>query len=363
MINEHEGWAVGGGPDWREWILPHVIYRGFDPQGDHILRTQDGGITWQDVTPPELMPGSPGPVKEAFGAFLDANKAWVTYFYTDYSGPDPAIVWRTEDGGRSWEPSSHIVLSEITANHRPKYWVISNDGRYGWLYAESGVGLGNEGFALYRTGDRGANWELLSDPEIGGIEQGCYKTGMDFIGSSIGWITPYCAAAIGGADYFKTEDGAATWDYQRLPYPDQEPDFFEDAYCKTHSPSLFSEMEGALVVECGTPESGTSRYLYLTIDAGETWQTSPVPEGELLFLDRSHVWALGQKIYKTEDGGRSWTMVKFLNWRGQFSFVNQRLGWAVARSWTTEFSEVEMALVHTSDGAETWSELKPVVAP
>jgi photosystem II stability/assembly factor-like uncharacterized protein len=363
MINAYEGWAVGGGPDWREWIRPHVLNRGGDPQGDHILATRDGGITWQDVTPPELMPGLQGPVKEAFGEFLDEDNAWVTYYHTDFSPPDPAIVWRTADGGRSWESSSRIPLSEVTANYRPTYWASSNGGRYGWLYAESGIGLGNEYFALYSTSDSGSSWVLMSDPSIGGIEQGCYKTGMDFIASSIGWITPYCNAAIGGAAFYRTEDGAATWEHRDLPNPDQEPDFFEGAFCRVHSPSLFSELEGALVVECEKPNSGTSRYLYLTIDDGETWQTSPVPVGEILFLDRSHAWVLGQNLYKTENGGQSWTWVKFVNWRGQFSFVNQLLGWAVARSWAEESYEVEIALVRTSDGAETWSELKPVVAP
>jgi hypothetical protein len=46
-----------------------------------------------------------------------------------------------------------------------------------------------------------------------------------------------------------------------------------------------------------------------------------------------------------------------VNWDGQFSFVDDLHGWAVARN------EQEIALVRTQNGGTSWSILKPVSAP
>jgi len=48
--------------------------------------------------------------------------------------------------------------------------------------------------------------------------------------------------------------------------------------------------------------------------------------------------------------------VKALAWEGQFSFVDEGLGWAVA--WGENDS---IALVRTRDGGRTWEQLEPYV--
>jgi len=68
-------------------------------------------------------------------------------------------------------------------------------------------------------------------------------------------------------------------------------------------------------------------------------------------------WSVGRDLYLTLDGGFSWTKVKSVTWDGQFSFVSQALGWAVARS------EEAIALVTTSDGGRSWTEIQPRIAP
>ena len=56
MLDPTMGWAIGGAED-------------------HVLRTDDGGETWHDVTPPEPAPIAEEPGKIASGFFLDANRA------------------------------------------------------------------------------------------------------------------------------------------------------------------------------------------------------------------------------------------------------------------------------------------------
>ena len=54
-------------------------------------------------------------------------------------------------------------------------------------------------------------------------------------------------------------------------------------------------------------------------------------------------WALGRDIYRTVDGGATWSFVHAVTWDGQFSFVDDQHGWAVARN------EQEIALVRTAE--------------
>jgi photosystem II stability/assembly factor-like uncharacterized protein len=96
-------------------------------------------------------------------------------------------------------------------------------------------------------------------------------------------------------------------------------------------------------------------YVYATPDEGLTWRADPYPGGELHFLSREVVLAVGRQIHRSDDGGRSWTLVGEVFWDGQFSFPTDQLGWAVARSGD------ELALVRTADGGRSWQQLSPQI--
>jgi photosystem II stability/assembly factor-like uncharacterized protein len=138
---------------------------------------------------------------------------------------------------------------------------------------------------------------------------------------------------------------------------------------------LFSEEEGALILTCGKFEKSSSstisRYLS-TDDGGRTWRTRQFPGGELQYLNPSTAWAIGTAsgydpdfklpgepidIYQSLDGGSKWTPLGPVSWSGQFSFVTESLGWAVARS------DEESAVVRTTDGGRNWTILKPRIGP
>ncbi len=58
---------------------------------------------------------------------------------------------------------------------------------------------------------------------------------------------------------------------------------------------------------------------------------------------------------KSTDGGLSWVKIKTVNWDGQFSFVDEKTGWAVA----TDGEEI--ALVFTQDGGHNWQLILPAI--
>jgi photosystem II stability/assembly factor-like uncharacterized protein len=68
-------------------------------------------------------------------------------------------------------------------------------------------------------------------------------------------------------------------------------------------------------------------------------------------------WALSRDIYQTKDGGLTWEKIKTVNWDGQFDFVNEQTGFAVARS------ESRIALVRTFNAGRSWESLKTVLMP
>ncbi len=66
-------------------------------------------------------------------------------------------------------------------------------------------------------------------------------------------------------------------------------------------------------------------------------------------------FAFDRHIHQTLDGGQSWEFVKTVQWDGQFNFVSEQIGWAVARDGDA------LALVTTTNGGKTWSLLKPSI--
>lgn len=339
MVSPDQGWAIGG----------------LEGASDHVFRSGDGGRTWTDVTPQEPAPEIGDPRKVAVGYFLNASHGWVTY-YVDT--PEPLIqqlrVWATQDGGASWTPSRALELEFFgTADYPPVLGF--EDTQSGWLVARHGpAGMNKYPIYLLRTADGGLNWELAITPAEGGL-QSCRKSGIVFADLSVGWATlSDCPTPV--PELAMTSDGGRTWTAMPLPAPEKRPDLFDTDICEGHSPQLISPSHGALAVSCTTGLK--LNFVYITRDGGLTWSAHVYPGGELILLNQRTAYAIGgQKIYQSIDGGQTWEWVKTVQWDGQFSFVSDLVGWAVARTGEA------IALVNTTDGAQTWGLIKPSLAP
>ena len=321
----------------------------------HVLRTQDGGATWSDVTPAERAI-SPGEAKRsASGFFLDPYLAWVVYFPEQFvGGPetlDGLSGWLTSDGS-NWLTST--IRAPMDINEGGPI-VRFADEDHGWILVAFAVGAGQRGYTLLRTTDGGLSWDAIQTPPDS--LSSCDKTAIAFADPAVGWMTNECPFELAGGVFVdQTTDGGNTWQQLELnPPAGQGP--FADTYlvCRSHSPNLRSATRGALIVECRRQSGGLVSFLYSTDDAGQKWRISTYPGGALLLLNDTSGWALSREIHKTENGGQTWRLIKEVNWDGQFSFVNEELGWAVARS------EQAIALVRTTNGARTWSVLEPVI--
>lgn len=343
MLDTTVGWAIGGR----------------NGSSDRVLHTGDGGQSWRDVTPPEPAPAQGKPNKIAVGFFLDTDTGWVTYHFSDYfHKPVAATVWRTGDGGRTWQSSEMLAVGDAEFYLPSHIWFV--DSRNGWLLVHVGAGMQKDYVMIFKAANGGQRWQRIIDPYRNPDIQSCDKTGMEFADAQTGLMTKDCHGVIAGAFIHWTHDGGLTWQEQPLPSPSSDPGLFESsAACGTYWPTLFSAESAVLAVKCVRYRDDIRQevnFVYRTADAGQTWQATPYPGGALQFVDAGTGWALTRDIYKTEDGGQSWTRISAVDWDGQFSFVNQQQGWAVARS------EAEIGLVHSADGGQTWQLLQPRIA-
>lgn len=341
MFSESDGWSLAtprGGGD------------------NHLLITTDGGLSWQDRSPPQ-------PENEehqtAIANFFDLAHGWVVYTPSDPLSPsDEMYIWRTRDGGGTWLPSNSLDRSGLAETFSPSHLQFI-DLLNGWLLVHVGVGMNHDYIALYRTNDGGVSWVRIQDPFVKDSSiQACYKTGMQFTDPNNGWITGDCSGVSAGALLFHSEDGGESWEFVQLPEP--IPGLFAEPgpACGTYSPVFLEPSLGHLVVRCNLPESEIflmEYFGYKTEDAGLNWVTETFPGGELVMIDELTRWAMGNDQYQTSDGGGNWEFLSKVEWDGQFSFVNSQMGWASAH-WGDEYG-----LLKTQDGAKNWTLVKPVI--
>jgi len=341
MVDANTGWAIGG--------LTNL--------GDHVLYTTDGGSTWKDITPPESVAVS-GEQKTATGFFQNAQTAWVIYAPYGYIRPSHPVVWRTHDGGTTWQASQPLDLSGLPETFVPSD--IQFVGQAGWMLVHVGVGMNHDYVALYHSTDSGLTWTRTLDPNHDGGIQPCSKTGMLFTDATHGWLTGDCEGVAMGVLLFKSNDAGATWQEVSLPEPPGTQGLYTDMYvaCGSYDLFFFSNDLGHLSVRCfnfkGTPITN-NYYVYTTRDGGATWTVSTYPGIGLYFFSADTGWAISQKIQLTTDGGLTWKPIADVSWNPQFDFISEQIGWGVA------WSKGQVALVKTDNGGAHWTMLVPTV--
>jgi photosystem II stability/assembly factor-like uncharacterized protein len=347
MQDAQNGWGIGG---------PHA-----SGNSGHIFRTATGGASWFEATPP-MVASSPSEVGTlgAAGFFLDATTAWVTYqFSNSPQVPSNPVVWKTTDGGRTWQASSPLNTSDLNETYFVSDVFFATPAA-GWILIHVGAGMNHDYVALYRSTDGGANWSRVVNPYTDEGIQGCSKTGILFSDGSNGWLTGNCNGVAPGALLFQSGDGGATWNSNLLPAPSGHGDLFTGMQyaCGIRAPFARGG-QLYLGVECADMSANpmtSTPFLYRGSVGGAGWTSTAYPGGDLFTLDGNRIWALEKDIYRSDDSGSSWTKISTVTWDGQFDFVSSSVGFAVAKK------DSGFGLVQSSDGGALWALLSPVVA-
>ncbi len=329
MLNVQTGWAVTA--------------------KGHIIRTTDAGVHWKNVTP--RYPVTAGQQK-VVADFFTFSIAWVAVSQTDADGTTTVFVFRTTDGGQTWQDTTIQQTSPI-------YQITFVDFQHGWMLSKQVDLASAEVVAILRTTDGGKTWTVVSSalpastdtPPPGQLPFGGDKAGLGFLDTRTGWITG--SFPVGGYVFlYVTHDGGATWNRQTFLFsPDKA-----STQISTRPPTFFTATEGILPVSFVT-ETASSLDFYVTHDGGATWQsTTPLAASATIadFIDMDHGWASdGTLLYVTSDGGQQWA--KLAPGGGfqhvtRLDFVSSSIGWAIGATGSHVPS-----LLKTVDGGKTWT--------
>lgn len=322
MLNEQEGWGI---------------------TENNLIRTIDGGSTWYDFTPPNA--SSLG--YSATMTFVDAAHGWV--LLPDANDPFSGTLYRTEDGGLSW--TSFQVPFGLGVLH-------FLDAANGWMMASLGAGAGSMGISIFQTTDGGQHWTQAytndpNQPNAGdSLPLGGLKDGLTAVDAQTAWIGGIVYAP-GTIYLYQTHDGGRSWTPSTLPLPpgSTEADF------ETRGPLFVSPMDAYLPVHMAS-QNGIWLVLYVSHDRGETWSLLPqlIPQGgsiDFVSPQDGFVWN-GTEFYVTHDGAQTWTSlapdVVFGEEFAGMDFVSTTVGFVLTNDVTGT-----RKLYKTTDGGATWT--------
>jgi photosystem II stability/assembly factor-like uncharacterized protein len=275
----------------------------------HLYRTPDGGRSWQTVLTIQT-----GALAASASWFFDDRRAVAVS-----AGSSGYRLYRTIDAGATWQeaalPSATFpvtVSSQASFISPTDGWILSGDG-------PDPSSLAN--VRLYRTTDGGLHWSEANHSTKQTTSGSIPLTGvldhLTFRDASSGWIT---ARESSGPAVYATTDGGRTWHGQKLP---PAPGYdLKGAYPLA---PLFpsGSLEGLLPVQVWLPlppgSPGRSTYsrmiLYRSQDGGRTWSspvvlpaTSPTDSGVSGGFLGSYWWlAAWREIWVSQDAGRTWS--------------------------------------------------------
>ena len=324
MIDEKNGWGI---------------------TDTKVVRTDDGGVMWYDVTPPN--PPALGYFAKA--EFIDDMHGWM--LVSDASNPNAGTLYRTSNGGTGWTPIS------VPFGSGELHFIDQNNG---WAMADLGAGAGSMGVAIFQTIDGGQTWTqtYTNDPNqtgagdslpLGGIKDGMTVTDMK--NAWIGGVT----YAPGVVYLYQTSDAGHSWNLESVPIPAG----YEQAQPETRGPQFVSSTDAYLPVTMQN-QYGVMLAIYVSHDGGANWALTPtmIPQGGLMdFVSAQDgfVWN-ASAFYITHDGAKTWTVVTpdvafGENFAGM-DFVSPTTGFVL-----TNDAASTRTLYKTTDGGATWNVL------
>lgn len=345
-----------------------------------ILRTGDGGQTWQDVTPWQV--ASPwGHVVD----FVNADLAWVVQQGNKDKAQALAESYLTTNGGQTWQAGSvpdtvstysftrhDATVESLSATSSTNLWVVVKSIASAMRTDE----ITTDYVHVLQSVDGGKTWlHVLSSPpgstntklESGG------DTWVQFISSKVGWVSGVSPLTID-----VTHDGGKSWTPQTLGTTRLSPTLLETTH---NAPPTFVDARYGVLPVLSSVGATAQRLYFTTHDAGNTWQeageVTTQGSSDSAFASSStwYIPAIDTQyktttLYVTSDGGQHWRNVKTTSGYlrlGALDFLSSALGWAVGSNipirgkYQGDASMATAPLV-TKDGGQTWKALTYTVA-
>jgi photosystem II stability/assembly factor-like uncharacterized protein len=219
--------------------------RGWVIKGGQLFWTEDGGFTWKDISPVDSQS-----MNLLTADFLNETHGWLVG-QNQLTGE--ISVFRTVDGGGTWEPISISQRGEIFDHPIQTVYTSFIDSRTGWVALKHGSSSNFSLGSLYGTVDGGLTWSELTLPVGGPIY---FKSPSD------GWV----AGGASGGELFVTTDGGKSWENQGLTLRPEG----EDAEQFYGLPTFVDQQNGYLPLTVADPESPRVE-VFASGDGGASW--------------------------------------------------------------------------------------------
>ncbi|MYA72151.1 hypothetical protein F4009_02215 [Candidatus Poribacteria bacterium] len=307
FITEAIGWIVG---DWGT-----------------LLKSTDGGHTFTKVDETVFAKKS---LKGIY--FVDENYGWIITYRNTVSGKNAGYIYRTTDGGDTWE--------EQYATEAALFNLHFIDKQIGWVVGDRR--------SVYATTDSGKTWQFITDgsnqrhktsygqPEYLGKEPLHTFTlyDIEFTDTQNGWIVGDLGVVL------HTASGRnGKWKHQR-----GGPRFHNSADAVLLGVDFVSKQLGWVVGENGT--------ILHTRNGGVTWESQSSPSHLLVgvcAVSSEEGYVVGDRgaILRTEDGGVVWNAQdsRTTECFGAAHFISAQKGWAVAEAGV---------VLQTTNGGTVW---------
>jgi photosystem II stability/assembly factor-like uncharacterized protein len=312
FINNVKGWICSnqnivrtndGGSTWDSYSFPDAISLFSLSFNDEIngfavgiygemYKTTDGGINWEKKF--DRVP------------FYTANSCFFLKPETGFIGTDGGEILRTTNAGDDWQ----IIYD----NDSFKFWdIFFLTDSLGWASGYPSV--------ILRTTDGGNSWTRTYN------YFNYYINSIRFTSDSIGWACNYMSGEI-----LYSNDGGLNWIKKTLPIN------------KLFTKIFFSSIDTAYLI-------GEEGNILKTTNGGETWMPRNIITGQyvndIYFTDSNNGWAVGyQFVSKTTNGGINWSTTPITFMAGACSMIDELRGWIIGE---------EGEMMFTLDGGNHWN--------
>ena len=278
--------------------------------GSGVWKTTDAGLTWTNIADETFGTSSVGAIAVAPS---DPNVVWVGMGEHAVRGVMTSHgdgVYRSTDGGETWthlglERTRHIARIEVHPTNPDVAWVAAQGAAYG----------ASEDRGIYRTNDGGRTWEkvLFVSPTASAAELAMDPTNPRILYAGF-WdhqrFPWYVRSGGEGSGLWKTTDGGDTWQQINNGLPGLMGKTAVDV-SPSNPKRLYAMIEAA-------PDEGG---LYRSDDAGASWQrmtgdwalrARPWYYTEVYAdpVDDNTVYVLSAPMLKSIDGGRTFANVR-----------------------------------------------------